>query len=164
VTGDYGIGGGVEVMSRGGYLSTVMRNGARMGDTRLIDTMTATLTDPFGVAASAFLPSKRLTPPPRRGLVRTAAYTMSGMRRSDAKRRRAGGLGDDVQTVAALRHLVLDPGALDRVQVWGRPRPSMVVTASFTAPTGVTQERTAAPSTCTVQAPHWAMRQPYFGR
>jgi len=46
---DYAIGGGVEVMSRGGYLSTAMRNGARMGDTKLIDTMTATLTDPFGV-------------------------------------------------------------------------------------------------------------------
>jgi acetyl-CoA C-acetyltransferase len=46
---DYGIGGGVEVMSRGGYLSTAMRNGARMGDTKLIDTMVATLTDPFGV-------------------------------------------------------------------------------------------------------------------
>ncbi|MCA9503386.1 MAG: acetyl-CoA C-acyltransferase family protein [Myxococcota bacterium] len=46
---DYGIGGGVEVMSRGGYLSTAMRTGARMGDTTMIDTMTATLTDPFGV-------------------------------------------------------------------------------------------------------------------
>ncbi len=46
---DYGIGGGVEVMSRGGYLSTAMRNGARMGNTQLIDTMVATLTDPFGV-------------------------------------------------------------------------------------------------------------------
>ena len=46
---DYGIGGGVEVMSRGGYLSTAMRTGARMGDTKLIDTMVATLTDPFGV-------------------------------------------------------------------------------------------------------------------
>lgn len=46
---DYGIGGGVEVMSRGGYLSTAMRNGARMGDTRMIDTVVATLTDPFGV-------------------------------------------------------------------------------------------------------------------
>ena len=30
---DYGIGGGVEVMSRGGYLSPAMRSGARMGDT-----------------------------------------------------------------------------------------------------------------------------------
>ena len=46
---DYGVGGGVEVMSRGGYLSSAMRNGARMGDTKLIDTMVATLTDPFGV-------------------------------------------------------------------------------------------------------------------
>ena len=46
---DYGVGGGVEVMSRGGYLSTAMRTGARMGDTKLIDMMVATLTDPFGV-------------------------------------------------------------------------------------------------------------------
>src|SRR6478735_6697124 len=46
---DYGVGGGVEVMSRGGYLSPQMRSGARMGDTKLIDTMVATLTDPFGV-------------------------------------------------------------------------------------------------------------------
>ena len=46
---DYGIGGGVEVMSRGAYLSTAMRSGARMGDTTLIDSMVATLTDPFGV-------------------------------------------------------------------------------------------------------------------
>ena len=46
---DYGIGGGVEVMSRGGYLSPAMRSGARMGDTKLIDMMVATLTDPFGV-------------------------------------------------------------------------------------------------------------------
>jgi len=43
------IGGGVEVMSRGAYLSTAMRSGARMGDTTLIDSMVATLTDPFGV-------------------------------------------------------------------------------------------------------------------
>ena len=46
---DYGIGGGVEVMSRGGYLSTALRTGARMGDTKFIDMMVATLTDPFGV-------------------------------------------------------------------------------------------------------------------
>lgn len=46
---DYGVGGGVEVMSRAGYLSAAMRNGARMGDTTMIDTMVATLTDPFGV-------------------------------------------------------------------------------------------------------------------
>jgi len=46
---DYGIGGGVEVMSRGAYLSPQMRNGARMGDVKMIDSMVATLTDPFGV-------------------------------------------------------------------------------------------------------------------
>ena len=46
---DYGVGGGVEVMSRGAYLSTAMRNGARMGDTKLLDAMVAALTDPFGV-------------------------------------------------------------------------------------------------------------------
>jgi acetyl-CoA C-acetyltransferase len=46
---EYGIGGGIEVMSRGGYLSPAMRTGARMGDTKLVDMMVATLTDPFGV-------------------------------------------------------------------------------------------------------------------
>ena len=46
---DYGIGGGVEVMSRGAYLSPAMRSGARMGDTAMVDSMVATLTDPFGV-------------------------------------------------------------------------------------------------------------------
>jgi acetyl-CoA C-acetyltransferase len=45
---DFGIGGGVEVMSRGAYISTAMRSGARMGDTTLVDIMVATLTDPFG--------------------------------------------------------------------------------------------------------------------
>jgi acetyl-CoA C-acetyltransferase len=43
------IGGGVENMTRGGYLSGAMRNGARMGDTSMIDMMVAALTDPFGV-------------------------------------------------------------------------------------------------------------------
>ncbi len=46
---DYGIGGGVEVMSRGGYLLPALRTGARMGDTKAIDMMVAVLTDPFGV-------------------------------------------------------------------------------------------------------------------
>lgn len=46
---DFGVGGGVEVMSRGAYLSPAMRSGARMGDTTLIDSMVAALTDPFGV-------------------------------------------------------------------------------------------------------------------
>lgn len=45
---DFGVGGGVEVMSRGAYLSTAMRNGARMGDTGMLDAMVAVLTDPFG--------------------------------------------------------------------------------------------------------------------
>jgi acetyl-CoA C-acetyltransferase len=43
------IGGGVENMSRGGYLSPAMRSGARMGDSQMIDMMVAALTDPFGV-------------------------------------------------------------------------------------------------------------------
>lgn len=46
---DYGIGGGVEVMSRGGYLLPALRSGARMGDTKAIDMMVAVLTDPFDV-------------------------------------------------------------------------------------------------------------------
>ncbi|MCB1620788.1 MAG: acetyl-CoA C-acyltransferase family protein [Thiothrix sp.] len=46
---DYGVGGGVEVMSRGAYMSPAMRSGARMGNTEMIDMMVATLTDPFGV-------------------------------------------------------------------------------------------------------------------
>ena len=46
---DYGVGGGVEVMSRGMYGSPAMRSGARMGDTKMLDLMVAVLTDPFGV-------------------------------------------------------------------------------------------------------------------
>ena len=46
---DYGVGGGVEVMSRGMYGSPAMRSGARMGDTKMIDLMVSILTDPFGV-------------------------------------------------------------------------------------------------------------------
>jgi acetyl-CoA C-acetyltransferase len=46
---DYGVGGGVEVMSRGSYMLPAMRTGARMGDSKAIDMMVATLTDPFGV-------------------------------------------------------------------------------------------------------------------
>ena len=45
---DYGIGGGVEVMSKGAYLLPALRSGARMGDTQAIDGMVAVLTDPFG--------------------------------------------------------------------------------------------------------------------
>jgi acetyl-CoA C-acetyltransferase len=46
---DYGIGGGVEVMSRATYMLAAMRSGARMGDTQAVDSMVATLNDPFGV-------------------------------------------------------------------------------------------------------------------
>ena len=49
--GDYcvAIGGGVEVMSKGGFLSPDMRHGKRMGNAKMIDLMVAVLTDPFGV-------------------------------------------------------------------------------------------------------------------
>lgn len=46
---DYGIGGGVEVMSRGAYMLPALRSGARLGNTQAIDMMVDTLTDPFGV-------------------------------------------------------------------------------------------------------------------
>jgi acetyl-CoA C-acetyltransferase len=46
---DLGVGGGVEVMSRGAYMAPAMRSGARMGDTKMIDSMVSALTDPFGV-------------------------------------------------------------------------------------------------------------------
>ena len=41
------VGGGVESMSRGGYLLPALRHGARMGDTSAIDMMVGALTDPF---------------------------------------------------------------------------------------------------------------------
>ncbi|HEY0181755.1 MAG TPA: acetyl-CoA C-acyltransferase family protein [Rhodopila sp.] len=44
---DIAVAGGAENMSRAGYLSTGMRWGARMGDTTMIDMMTAALHDPF---------------------------------------------------------------------------------------------------------------------
>src|SRR6056300_276801 len=44
---DFAIGGGVEVMSRAGYMSPAMRSGARMGHSQMIDMMMAALTDPF---------------------------------------------------------------------------------------------------------------------
>jgi len=46
---DFALAGGVEVMSRGGYLLPALRSGARMGDTKAIDMMVSVLTDPFGV-------------------------------------------------------------------------------------------------------------------
>ena len=44
---DIAIGGGAENMSRSGYLSTGMRWGARMGDSKIVDMMVGALTDPF---------------------------------------------------------------------------------------------------------------------
>jgi len=46
---EMGVGGGVEVMSRGTYMAPAVRTGARMGDTKMIDSMVSALTDPFGV-------------------------------------------------------------------------------------------------------------------
>lgn len=44
---DIAIGGGAENMSRVPFMAPAMRWGARMGDTRMIDTMVAALHDPF---------------------------------------------------------------------------------------------------------------------
>jgi len=46
---EFALGGGVEVMSRGGYMLPALRTGARMGDAKAIDMMVSVLTDPFGV-------------------------------------------------------------------------------------------------------------------
>lgn len=43
------VGGGVEVMSRGPYITPSLRWGARMGDNKIVDMMTGALTDPFEV-------------------------------------------------------------------------------------------------------------------
>ena len=58
---DYGVGGGVEVMSRGGYLAPAMRFGARLNDTKLIDMTVAALTDPFGVGHMAITAENLVT-------------------------------------------------------------------------------------------------------
>jgi acetyl-CoA C-acetyltransferase len=44
---DIAVAGGAENMSRAGYLASGMRWGARMGDSAMIDMMTAALHDPF---------------------------------------------------------------------------------------------------------------------
>jgi acetyl-CoA C-acetyltransferase len=44
---DAALGGGVESMSRGGYLLPALRHGARMGNTEAVDMMVGALTDPF---------------------------------------------------------------------------------------------------------------------
>ena len=64
--------------------------------------------------------------------------------------------------VAALRHLVLDPGLLQRMRRRVRAERLRSCAPPCPAPraSGVTHERTARPSTCTVQAPHAATPQP----
>ncbi|MBR4876671.1 MAG: beta-ketothiolase BktB [Rhodocyclaceae bacterium] len=46
---DYGIGGGVEVMSRAAFMLPALRWGARMNATEAYDGMVSVITDPFGV-------------------------------------------------------------------------------------------------------------------
>ena len=46
---EYGIGGGVEVMSRAAYMLPALRWGARMNATEAYDGMVSVITDPFGV-------------------------------------------------------------------------------------------------------------------
>lgn len=46
---DYGIGGGVELMSRASYMLPALRWGARMNATEAYDGMVSVITDPFGV-------------------------------------------------------------------------------------------------------------------
>ena len=63
---DIAIAGGAECMSRAGYLASGMRWGARMGDTTMIDMMTAALHDPFenihmGVTAENLAESHQIT-------------------------------------------------------------------------------------------------------
>jgi acetyl-CoA C-acetyltransferase len=63
---DIAVAGGAENMSRAGYLSTGMRFGARMGDTTMIDMMTAALHDPFhnihmGMTAENLAESHQIT-------------------------------------------------------------------------------------------------------
>ena len=63
---DIAVAGGAESMSRSGYLSSGMRWGARMGDTAMIDMMTAALHDPFetihmGMTAENLAESHQIT-------------------------------------------------------------------------------------------------------
>jgi acetyl-CoA C-acetyltransferase len=63
---DIAVAGGAECMSRAGYLASGMRWGARMGDTTMIDMMTAALHDPFenihmGVTAENLAESHQIT-------------------------------------------------------------------------------------------------------
>jgi acetyl-CoA C-acetyltransferase len=70
---DIAVAGGVENMSRAGYLSAGMRWGARMGDTTMTDMMTAALHDPFhnihmGVTAENLAETHQVTRAQQDGL------------------------------------------------------------------------------------------------
>jgi acetyl-CoA C-acetyltransferase len=74
---DIAVAGGAENMSRAGYLSTGMRWGARMGDTAMIDMMTAALHDPFenihmGMTAENLAESHQITRGQQDELARTS--------------------------------------------------------------------------------------------
>ena len=123
---DYGVGGGVEVMSRGGYLSTAMRTGARMGDTKLIDTMVATLTDPFGVGHMGITAENLVT---KWGITREqqdALAVESHRTRGGGDRRRALQVADrahrqaDAQGRGHLRHRRACEGRAPRWRRWPR--------------------------------------------
>ena len=63
---DIAVAGGAESMSRAGYLASGIRWGARMGDSAMIDMMTAALHDPFhnihmGVTAENLAESHQVT-------------------------------------------------------------------------------------------------------
>jgi acetyl-CoA C-acetyltransferase len=63
---DLAVAGGAESMSRAGYMASGMRWGARMGDSAMIDMMTAALHDPFhdihmGITAENLAESHQVT-------------------------------------------------------------------------------------------------------
>jgi acetyl-CoA C-acetyltransferase len=80
---DYGIGGGVEVMSKAAYLMPSLRSGARMGDTKAIDSMVAVLTDPFGVGHMGITAENLAA---KHGITREAqdAFAVESQRRATA--------------------------------------------------------------------------------
>src|SRR5215207_5237277 len=99
-----------------------------------------------------------------------AAADIAAHRRVDVRIGRFAILGQEADSrhdlpglaIAALRHVELDPGVLNRLRALP-PTPSIVVTALPAASEiGVWHERTGWPSRWTVQAPHAAMPHPYF--
>ena len=113
----------------------------------------------------------------RRGAVNRAADAVVGAATADVRHRRVdlfiGGLRVFPQqrrgrhqharlAVAALRHVDVQPGALQRMaRIRGQTFDGRDLRADGGL-SGTRQERVAAPSKCTVQAPHWPMPQPNF--